>query len=121
MTEPTTCQKCGKVIEGSKYGIGTGYGTTPEGAKWCYDCCTVSDIEELKERKPTAVYLSGDENSVTNWPGGVLGTVTRAHGIKHNMIRGRYVAFRVKDVHGGLWFGRGQPGMICTIRPAKAQ
>ena len=92
MTEPTTCQKCGKVIDGTKYGIGTGYGTTPEGAKWCYDCCTVSDIEELKERKPTAVYLSGDENSVTNWPGGVLGTVTRAHGIKHNMIRGRYVA-----------------------------
>jgi hypothetical protein len=66
-----------------------------------------------------SVYLSCDKTKVTNWPGGELGKVVHCHPIKNNMMRRKdeYLAFNVLDVHGKMWYGRGQPGMVCTIRP----
>lgn len=80
-----------------------GYGTDPDtGRKLCYSCIHAAEVEDLRTADRFLAYVSRDHRTVTNWPGGVLGTITDySEGNNHR----RYV--KVRDVHGAMWHGSG--------------
>ncbi|TDC01128.1 hypothetical protein E1091_03415 [Micromonospora fluostatini] len=95
----------------------TGYGTTEDGKKRCYDCCTAFEVERMKTADVMTVYLSTDNKRVTTWPGGTLGTVTEHYVSK--AARKTYV--KATDVHGAHWSGQGraESGTYITLRRRK--
>jgi hypothetical protein len=116
--DPVVCAACGVECRG-KPGGGTGYGETDDGRKLCYPCCGAREIARLTRREPTTVYLGSTADTVTDWPGTVLGRVVEHHRIRSRSVDPVY-AVRVIDVHGGRWFGRGSAGMALLLRPAKS-
>lgn len=87
----------------------------------CADECERERIADVTVRRCSG-YLSDDGRRVVTWTGGKLGTVTHtgkevprtrrsADGARH------YI--RVRDCHGGLWYGTGARGMWTNLRRAK--
>jgi hypothetical protein len=68
-------------------------------------------------------YLSADMSHATGWKGSVLGTVTWSKRIglpRWSYVHGSYwYAVNVRDVHGGMWYGRGSGGICINLRPMK--
>ena len=62
------CYRCNKEcvsIEGAP-----GYGSDAQGHHFCYKCCAVRDIEQMKQTGTFTGYLSFQRGwSVSNWPG----------------------------------------------------
>jgi len=123
--EKVVCAICGAECVPS--GCSTGYATTPDNKRICYKCADARQREELKDRsKPFCAYLSSDGQKVTTWTGGELMTVTSSKpcqlsrvSFTHDMKSFRSI--RARDVHGGLWFGRGSAGIVIKLRPVKAK
>jgi hypothetical protein len=118
---------CGHVLvvpeDTKKSGCGgTGYGRTQEGKTRCYTCCLADDILRIARGEPMFAYLSSDGKAVTNWPGGMLMSVTRAWETSAGGFARQTTITRVhaRDEFGGLWFGRG-PGRGMYIRMRKAK
>jgi hypothetical protein len=85
-------------------------------------CIVKRDREELRDRsKPFYAYVSSDGRNVTSWPGAALGQVFDYAEHRTGWNRSTQARFRVRDVHGQWWTGRGPGcGMYCTLRPMKA-
>ena len=52
-------------------GVGSGYGTTPDGRHICYACCAKQDRETMRETGRITLYLTEKRKTyeLTNWPG----------------------------------------------------
>ena len=58
----------------------TGYGTTEDGKRHCYDCCAASERARMVETGKATLYLNSGK--ITDWPGKltfpVIGRVSRS-------------------------------------------
>jgi hypothetical protein len=116
-----TCETCGKCAPHTEsYGIRR-HAHGPD-SMHCYGCCHASDVAELLDRsKPFFAYVSGDGRNLSNWPGSPLGRIYNYAESRTGWNGGKIARFRVQDVHGNWWSGRGPgKGMYCTLRPMKA-
>ncbi len=94
-----------------------------DGVEICNECCDLHARIQLKrshgKKERFTCYMS--ENGVTTWTGGLLGSIIRAKKVKltrRSYTHGTYiVSYRVRDVHGNEWIGRGNPGIVTTMRP----
>jgi len=122
--ETFTCADCGKTFPVQTSG-GTGYARTADGKTICYGCADIRERAELKDRtRPFCAYVSSDGKAVTTWTGGRLGDVISSRpcaltrqSFTHS--RGSFRSVRVRDVHGGEWYGRGSPGVCIKLRACK--
>lgn len=103
-------------------GVGTGYGADKSGRLHCYACCTKLDVELMRKHEgPFYCYVAGDGRRVTTWPGGTLGQIHDYGESPSGWGRSTIARFRVRDLHGCWWAGRGAGlGMACTLRPIKS-
>lgn len=115
------CSTCWHHLPVQSNGLGTGYGSDNESRLHCYQCCGKRDREALKDRScPFFAYVSSDGRSVSNWPGAPLGAVHDYAEHRTGWHGSTQARFRVRDVHGQWWSGRGPGrGMYCTLRPMK--
>lgn len=111
-----TCARCGKCAPHSE-----SYGRDAQNNMHCYDCCHAQDVEQLRDRsKPFHAYIASDGARLTNWPGRELGHIFNYSESRSGWNGGTIARFRVRDVHGQVWQGRGAgKGMFCTIRAMK--
>jgi hypothetical protein len=127
-----TCAETGKVFIGAvaANGFTTNYATSYAGGlhkapEYLSDeGVDIRERRELLDRsKPFYCYVSSDGKHVGGWKGNVLGTITSATNYRltrTSYIHGRTINFyRVTDVHGGLWTGRGNPGIAIKLHPSK--
>ena len=113
-----TCDTCGKVSPNTEpYGLSR----APAGMH-CYACCHARDVAQMLDRsKPFGAYLSSDGKTITNWPGYLLGTVTREAVSRTGFHSSKITHIRVTDVHGGKWYGKGGGrGIYVTLRACKS-
>lgn len=116
------CCDCGAVRLFRLKG-GTGYARVDGNQLCCYECADARQREDLRDQsKPFYAYVSGDGRKVITWNGGELGTVYN-YAESSSGWRGSTIArFRVRDVHGNYWQGRGGGrGMCCTLRKLKGR
>lgn len=113
------CDRCGAEFPKPPPGGGaSGYAILPNGGRICYACSNMLEVGAMARAERYTAYLSSDGTRITDWPGGVLATViTTRPTFRHG--QGWY-AVRARDVHGAIWYGRGQRGMVLTLRRAKA-
>jgi len=100
------CDCCEKDKIHTDDSCSTGYATTKDGNKICFDCCSVRDRQVMIDLGNSALYLSKDEKGykVTNWPGTLMFRCTTPRKGKHNIARTRYdVWFTGPD--GQDWHG----------------
>lgn len=82
--------------------ITTGYGTTRDGRRECYDCCAARERAAMIATGRATLYLTGD--AVTDWPGKLRFPVGHVRKGRHNMARVRY-DFRFSGPDGATWSG----------------
>lgn len=116
------CARCAETIRTPestiKHGCGgTGYGTGPDGKRYCYPCCGLNDREDMERTGRGVLYLTMPHNpndrnrpdtsraEVVNWPGTARFTVLACWRIGHNMARSAY-AVRFVGPDGFVWSGR---------------
>jgi hypothetical protein len=101
------CARCGKAITRGD-GIGTGYGVTRDGLKYCYACCGEMDAAEMIATGRATLYLTHPgahgSASVGNWPDTLRFPVHYVKRGRHNMARWRY-DFRFTGPDGKEWYG----------------
>ena len=102
----------------------TGTAHMPDGKEICWTCADAAQVEQLRDRsRPFVAYVSGDGKSITTWTGGKLMDVRQSWRIpltRFSYTHGKTILhIRAQDVHGGNWFGRGNPGIAITLRPTK--
>jgi hypothetical protein len=60
-----------------------------------------------------------DGSQVTGWKGNTLGVITRCNVTRSN-FGGDLTHVRVRDIHGGMWHGKGAGrGMCINLYPMK--
>jgi DNA polymerase III epsilon subunit-like protein len=78
----------------------------------------------LDRSKPFTCYLSSDGKRITGWKDNTLGYVVYSKTCKLGRLsftHGKeYRSIVARDIHGGLWYGRGSPGICITLRAKKA-
>ena len=121
-----TCAETGKTFLGAADGCTTNYARTSEGQTLSDEGVHLREARELLDRsKPFTCYVSTNGASITGWKGNHLGTTTQINCIKlprWSHFHGKYIfAYRVRDIHGGLWYGRSSPGMSIILRPVKSK
>lgn len=109
------CEDCGKVCPHSESVAHSETGFV------CYGCAHARDLAELRDTsRPFCCYVSNDAKRVTNWPGYLIGEVFAYAEHRTGWHGSTQARFRVRDVHGNWWSGRGAGrGMYCTLRPMK--
>lgn len=118
------CAETGKRFIGAVDGISTNYARDAEGNVYSDEGVDIRERRELLDRsKPFTCYLSSDGKRATGWKGNKLGDVVRSNSVRltrRSYTHGAYIwAVRVRDVHGALWYGRGSPGIVITLRAMK--
>ena len=119
-----TCAETGRQFVAARDGISFNYATDRHGNVFSDAGVDMRERRELLDRsKPFGCYISRDGRSVTGWKGNVLGTVidwSPCRLTRRSYTHGsEYRSIKVRDVHGGLWYGRGSPGVCVTLRPCK--
>lgn len=119
-----TCSETGKSFIAQRDGCTTNYAHGPNGEVFSDEGVDIRERRELLDRsQPFTAYISSDGKHLTGWKGNVLGTVTHTSKVRLTRLshlHGDYItAYRIRDVHGGYWYGRGNPGMCINIRPYK--
>lgn len=125
-TEIVHCADCALLIPPPlPHATGTGYAILPDERKICYACADNRQREELKDRKPFVAYVAGHGKTITTWTGGVLALITRSTTCRltrQSFIHGKTIqCIHARDIHGGHWTGRGNPGLAIKLRPVKAK
>ena len=122
--ESVTCAETGRVFTIARDGCSYNYATSQTGEILSDTGVDLRQRRELLERSaPIVGYLSSDGKHFTGWKGNILGTVTRSTLVRLTRLsftHGKYIrAVQVRDVHGGMWHGRGSEGICITLRPLK--
>ncbi len=118
------CSQCHIVspLNTSGSGASTGYAVTRDNEFLCYPCADTNQRKSLITGRngPIYAYVNQNASHVTTWSGGKLGSIV-GYGESAAGWAGSTIArFRVRDVHGQWWQGRGAGrGMACTLRPMK--
>lgn len=120
-----TCHETGKQFVAAPDGCSTNYARDAQGNIYSDEGIAIMDLRDLLDRsKPFTCYISSNGKHVTGWKGNVLGTVVSSSRVKltrWSALHGKTIlAIRVRDLHGGFWYGRGSEGMSVTLRPSKA-
>lgn len=133
VSEVVTCAGCGKDARAPGSGTpgycgGTGYGTTPEGATYCYACIGERDAATLKGAAAGPVmgpwYLipgkDGARSEVTNWPGTLRARVYMERESFHNFAgpkgrRDAWFMFAGKRFHA-VSIGWGQLARVRCLK-----
>jgi hypothetical protein len=118
------CAETGKQFVIQQEGCTFNYATDRQGNSYSDEGVDIREKRSLLDRsKPFLCYISTDGKHVTGWKGNVLGTVYEWWTIKlsrRSFTHGaHYRHIKVRDVHGGLWYGRSSPGVVVTLRPVK--
>lgn len=115
-----TCAETGKQFIAQLDGCSSNYASDREGRVYSEEGAGIRERRDMLDRsKPFGCYVSIDGRSVTGWKGNKLGDII---GGLTAPPRGSLQPhrFRVRDVHGNWWAGRGAgTGMFCTLRPMK--
>lgn len=108
-----TCAEAGKQFIAQRDGCCFNYAIDREGRVYSDEGVDIRERRALLDRsKPFGCYVSCDGQIVTGWKGNKLGDIVGG--------RGSLQRFRVRDVHGNWWTGRGAgAGMCCTLRAMK--
>lgn len=93
----------------------------------CADCANAYERLELKAAHANGerftAYLAAGGAELHTWLGSVLGRVIRSRVVKLTRLshtHGKAIcSVRVRDVHGNEWVGRGNDGIVITLRPVK--
>lgn len=128
-----TCAETGKVFIGASDGFTVNYATSqakmpaaPDAREYLSDeGVDIRERRELLDRsKPFYAYVASNGEKITGWKGNVLGTITAKTTYRLTRMsytHGKTINFyRVTDVHGGLWTGRGNPGIGIKLQPVKS-
>jgi hypothetical protein len=116
-----TCAETGKQFIAAPQGCTFNYARTLAGEILSDDGASIREKRALLDRaSPFYCYVSGDALHVTDWKGNTLGRVSEYRESRNGFHRSTIARFRVRDVHGQLWSGRG-PGrsMCCVLRAMK--
>lgn len=121
-----TCTETGKTFIAQREGCTTNYARGRNGEVYSDEGVDLCEKRELLDRsKPFTCYLSSDGKHATGWKGNVLGAVVCATPVRltrWSHTHGEHIhAINVRDVHGGMWHGRGSPGICITLRPMKGR
>lgn len=101
--------------------FGTGYGTSPDNKRKCYNCCNVDELKAFREAGHYMAYLSTDGTSITTWTGGLLGKVTGFTDTKAGFGSSRRY-LDVRGLDGTLYYGNTPgPGMFARLHRKKNQ
>lgn len=119
-----TCAETGKQFIAAQDGCTFNYAQDDHGHIYSDEGVNIRQRRELLDRtRPFICYVSNDGRNVTGWKGNFLGTITRdsvARLTRWSHWHGQYIhCYRVRDVHGGHWYGRGSPGIAITLRATK--
>lgn len=122
-----TCAETGKTFVAARDGCSMNYARSRDGAVISDEGVDIREKRALLDRsQPFNCYISSDGKHATGWKGNVLGTVISAtrtalpFGRTFSDWHGKdYTAYQVRDVHGGIWHGKGSPGVCITLRAAK--
>lgn len=108
------CTYCGRIFPDTDP-----FAHTRDDCMICYPCAHSRDLARMRTESIIGAYVSCDGRSVTNWPGGILGTIIARNSFTNNM-RARIYTWRIRDASGREWHGRNSgPGMCITLRKAK--
>ena len=121
-----TCAETGKQFTAARDGITTNYARDSDGRVFSDEGVHIRECREMLDRsKPFYAYLSGDGKRLTGWKGNTLGTVQQFSSIRltrKSYAHGEHIRHVViRDIHGGMWHGRGSPGVCITIRAYKGK
>ena len=114
-----TCSETGAQFIAARDGCSVNYARNNAGDIFSDAGVDIRERRELSNRKgPFFCYVSSDMRHVTGWKGNKLGEiVSRCIG---GGFGGKMLHVRVRDVHGGMWHGKGAgAGMCITLRPMK--
>jgi hypothetical protein len=101
------CDGCG--AECKPQGCTSGYGISPDGKRYCFDCCAVRDRETMERdgnSKSLPLYLverNGRPDHVGNWPGTLTYAVRTFRRGRHNIAGTRIDVWFAGP--GGEWHG----------------
>lgn len=113
------CADCGHhFVHMVKIG-GTGYASTDDGGKICYECCGRRDRVRMKHDGKICLYLTKDKDNrtiVCNWPGTLKIPVQHKTTGRHNWARVRYDVWFLFDK--SWWHGTqyGDNTMLCHCK-----
>lgn len=111
----TTTLDCGHAP--SAHGTySTCYGTTPDGRRHCYECCSAKERADMVERGKACLYLvKGDSGyEITDWPGTLRFRARHVRKGRHNIARVRYDAWFFGP-DGFVWHGASYGDMTQLI------
>jgi hypothetical protein len=119
-----TCSVTGKQFKAALDGCTTNYAIDPEGRVYSDEGVTLASEKKIRERSGPFVGYVDRNGDLTTWKGHVLAKgewvkpckLTRISFI-HDQKDYKSRWFRAPD--GGLWYGRGSPGVCITVRPVK--
>jgi hypothetical protein len=122
--QTVTCAETGKAFVVTTDGFTFNYAQDDAGNVYSDEGVDLREKRELLDRsRPFVGYLSSDGNHLTGWKGNILGRVVSRSTVRltrWSYIHGRTIeAVRIRDIHGRLWYGRGNPGIAITIRAMK--
>jgi hypothetical protein len=123
--ETIICSETGRAFVVATDGCSFNYARDKDGNLLSDEGVDIRERRELLNRAaPFVCYLSSDGNNVTGWKGNKLGEVIRSRHCELTRqscthSRASFRSVRVRDVHGGEWYGRGSPGIAIVLRACK--
>lgn len=117
-----TCAETGKAFIAARDGCTVNYARNDKGETFSDEGVDICEKRRLLNRSETFYcYVSSDGKTVGGWKGNPLGMINSYNESRSGWNGGTIARFRVIDVHGNYWSGRGAGrGMCCTLRPMKA-
>lgn len=125
--DTVTCTETGKQFVITSDGFSFNYARDSEGRIFSDEGVDIGERRMLLDRsKPFTGYISSDGKRLTGWKGNVLGhvtdsvTVPLSFGQRRDYTHGKnWTQYTIRDVHGGLWRGRGSPSVYIRLRAIK--
>lgn len=116
MGDTLTCAETGKRFIAARDGCSVNYAWSGTGEVLSDEGVDIRERRGLLDRsKPAYGYISRDGRAFTGWKGNKLGDAVAVG--DSPVFHGRVTCYRVTDVHGGRWYGRGSPGRCIKLRP----
>lgn len=118
------CHETGETFIAKAQGHTFNYARDDAGNVYSDEGVRVREERALLDRsRPFVAYVASDGLSVTGWKGNRLGAIVWRNPIRlarWSHWHGSYInAYRIKDIHGGYWHGRGSKDIAITLRPMK--